>query len=138
EVTPQSILEIIGELVIPFIVGQLLHRRIGSWLAKHRILVSIVDQGSVLLVVYAAFSTGVTQGLWTIVPPVDLLKVIALSSVLLALVLGIFIGLAGCSGSIGPIASCSCSAVRRRVRSAACRWHSSSSPPRMSASTFCR
>src|SRR5699024_1721951 len=36
---------------------------------------------------------GVTQGLWTIVPPVDLLKVIALSSVLLALVLGIFIGL---------------------------------------------
>jgi sodium/bile acid cotransporter 7 len=93
EVTPQSILEIIGELVIPFIAGQLLHRHIGSWLAKHRILVSIVDQGSVLLVVYAAFSTGVTQGLWTIVPPVDLLKVIALSSVLLALVLGIFIGL---------------------------------------------
>src|SRR5699024_9226131 len=43
--------------------------------------------------IYAAFSTGVTQGLWTIVPPVDLLKVIALSSVLLALVLGLFIGL---------------------------------------------
>src|SRR5699024_5284924 len=43
EVPPQSILEISGVLVTPFIVRQLLHRRIGSWLAKHRILVSIVD-----------------------------------------------------------------------------------------------
>lgn len=58
---------------MPFVAGQLLHRRIGDWLARNRVLVSIVDQGSVLLVVYVAFSTGVTQGLWTVVPVLPLM-----------------------------------------------------------------
>lgn len=93
KITPESILGIIGQLVVPFVAGQLLHRYIGSWLAEHRLLVSFVDQGSVLLVVYVAFSTGVTQGLWTIVPPIDLIGIVGVSAVLLALVLGLFVGL---------------------------------------------
>lgn len=54
---------------------------------------SIVDQGSVLLVVYAAFSIGVTHGLWTAVPPSRLLVVVVVSSALLAVVLGAFFAL---------------------------------------------
>lgn len=91
-ITPESILGIIGQLVVPFVAGQLLHRRIGNWLGRHRILVSIVDQGSVLLVVYVAFSTGVTQGLWTVVPPAQLLTVVGVSVVLLAVVMSLFAG----------------------------------------------
>src|SRR5699024_5579625 len=44
-ITPESILGIFGQLVVPFVAGQLLHRHIGEWLGRHRVLVSIVDQG---------------------------------------------------------------------------------------------
>ncbi|WP_285733557.1 bile acid:sodium symporter family protein [Nocardiopsis sp. ATB16-24] len=90
EITAESLLGIFGQLVVPFLAGQLLHGRIGPWLKRHRPVVSVVDQGSVLLVVYAAFSAGVTQGLWEIVPPSQLLVVILVSCVLLAVVLTLF------------------------------------------------
>ena len=93
EITPESLLGIFGQLVLPFIAGQLLHKRIGPWLKEHKRIVSLVDQGSVLLVVYAAFSIGVTQGLWEVVPPSQLLVVVLVSCVLLAIVLTLFTGL---------------------------------------------
>lgn len=93
EITPESLLGIFGQLVVPFIAGQLLHKRIGPWLKEHKPIVSVVDQGSVLLVVYAAFSVGVTQGLWEIVPPTQLLVVVLVSCVLLAIVLTLFTAL---------------------------------------------
>ena len=96
-ITTESILGIVGQLIVPFVAGQLLHRRIGDWLARNRVLVSIVDQGSVLLVVYVAFSTGVTQGLWTVVPPVQLLTVVGVSVVLLAVVMALFAGVGAAS-----------------------------------------
>jgi len=92
-ITAASVLSIVGELLVPFALGQALHRFLGEWLASHRRLVSLVDQASVLLVVYAAFSTGVTQGLWTTVPPVQLLTVVALSLLLLGVVLALVAGL---------------------------------------------
>lgn len=89
-ITAQSILGIVGQLVIPFVAGQVLHRWVGPWLKEHRKIVSVVDQGSVLLVVYVAFSTGVTQGLWTAVPPVELIKVVVVSTLLLVVVMALF------------------------------------------------
>ena len=93
EITPESLLGIFGQLVVPFVAGQVLHRWIGPWLKEHRPIVSFVDQGSVLLVVYAAFSIGVTQGLWEIVPPAQLLVVVLIVCLLLAVVLALFTGL---------------------------------------------
>lgn len=90
EITPESLLGIFGQLVVPFVLGQLLHSRVGPWLKRHGRTVSVVDQGSVLLVVYAAFSAGVTQGLWEVVPPSQLLAVVLVSCVLLAVVLTLF------------------------------------------------
>jgi len=46
-----------------------------------------VDQGSILLVVYAAFSHAVIDGLWSQVPPMALAGLLAVCAVLLALVL---------------------------------------------------
>ncbi|WP_017608423.1 bile acid:sodium symporter family protein [Nocardiopsis xinjiangensis] len=93
EITPESLLGIFGQLVVPFVVGQVLHRWVGPWLKEHHRIVSVVDQGSVLLVVYTAFSVGVTQGLWEVVPPTQLLMVVLVSCVLLAVVLTLFTGL---------------------------------------------
>ena len=53
-----------AQLLLPFLAGQLSRPLIGAWAARNRTLLGLVDRGSILLVVYAAFSEGVTQGIW--------------------------------------------------------------------------
>jgi solute carrier family 10 (sodium/bile acid cotransporter), member 7 len=52
------------QLLLPFAAGQLARRWIGDWVGRHRSLTGLVDRGSILLVVYVAFSEGVTHGIW--------------------------------------------------------------------------
>ncbi len=75
------------QLLAPFAVGQLLRPWIGAWAGRHRALLSFVDRGSILMVVYGAFSEAVTGGLWHRLPPSALLALAALDLVLLALAL---------------------------------------------------
>ena len=60
--------EIVTLLLLPFVAGQVAQRWIGGWVQRHRPLVGVVDQGSILLVVYTAFSASVLEGLWRQVP----------------------------------------------------------------------
>jgi sodium/bile acid cotransporter 7 len=55
---------IVLELLLPFAAGQLVRPWLGSWLEQHKELGMLVDRGSILLIVYVAFSEGVTQGIW--------------------------------------------------------------------------
>ncbi|MBT2116342.1 bile acid:sodium symporter family protein [Dyella sp. LX-66] len=75
------------QLFVPFVAGQVAQRWIGGWVAKHRGLVSYVDQGSILLVVYTAFSAAVLQGLWKQVPLPVLGGLLVVNAVLLAIAL---------------------------------------------------
>ena len=52
------------QLFLPFAAGQLARPWIGGWVSRHKSLTSLVDRGSILLVVYVAFSEGVTHGIW--------------------------------------------------------------------------
>jgi len=90
----QSILDIGLQILAPFAVGQLCRPLLKDWLGRHAKLTGLVDRGSILLIVYAAFSEGVVAGVWSQVAPMDLAKVIGLNVVLLAIVLGLtlFIG----------------------------------------------
>ena len=90
----QSILDIGLQILAPFAVGQLCRPLLKDWLGRHAKLTGLVDRGSILLIVYAAFSEGVVAGVWSQVAPLDLAKVIGLNVVLLAVVLGLtlFIG----------------------------------------------
>lgn len=78
---------IVLELFLPFVAGQLARPWIGAWLERHHRVVHAVDQGSILLVVYTAFSTSVVGGLWQLVPVRDLLALTVVCCLLLALVL---------------------------------------------------
>ena len=78
---------IVLQLFVPFVAGQVAQRWIGGWVAKHRGLVSYVDQGSILLVVYTAFSAAVLQGLWKQVPLPVLGGLLLVNAVLLAIAL---------------------------------------------------
>lgn len=80
---------IILQLLVPFIAGHLARPLIGRFVQKHKQTISYTDRGSILLVVYSAFSAAVVEGLWHKVAVSDLLVISAASMILLALVLGV-------------------------------------------------
>ena len=84
-----SVQSIVIQLLIPFVAGQLLRPAIGAWIGRHAKLVGYVDRGSILLVVYSAFSEAVLGGIWQQVGKVDLLRLVILCALLLAIVLTI-------------------------------------------------
>ncbi|UZF90384.1 bile acid:sodium symporter family protein [Bosea sp. NBC_00550] len=77
------------QILLPFVAGQLLRRWVGPFLQRHKAPISIVDRGSILLVVYAAFSEGMVAGIWSRVTLGDLGLILLLDMVLLAVVLAI-------------------------------------------------
>lgn len=66
--TPSNGLAQIGhimlQLFVPFVLGHLTRPWIGAWVERHRSLLGKTDQGSILLVVYSAFSEAVVNGIW--------------------------------------------------------------------------
>ena len=85
----ESVIDLALQLVLPFAVGQLARRWIGAWLISHKPITSVVDRGSILLVVYAAFSEGMVEGVWSQVSWSDLVWLVVISIVLLAIILAI-------------------------------------------------
>jgi sodium/bile acid cotransporter 7 len=82
-----SILSIVEQLLLPFLAGQFLRPRIGAWVDRNKPLLRWVDQGSILLVVYAAFSGSVIEGLWQKLSAPALVALAALSCAMLAIAL---------------------------------------------------
>ncbi|MEU5361938.1 bile acid:sodium symporter family protein [Streptomyces sp. NPDC005925] len=84
-----SVAKIVLQLLVPFLAGQLLRRWIGAFVARHRTVLGIVDRGSILLVVYTAFSAGMVRGVWHTVSPARLAGLLAVEAVLLAVMLAL-------------------------------------------------
>ncbi|WP_339489285.1 bile acid:sodium symporter family protein [Pseudomonas sp. EL_65y_Pfl2_R95] len=83
--TVDAIGKITLQLLVPFIAGQIARRWIGDWVARNKNWLKFVDQSSILLVVYTAFSEAVVEGLWHQVPPIELVGLVFACCVLLAL-----------------------------------------------------
>ena len=90
----ESIEGIVLQLLLPFVVGHLMRPWIGGFVAKHKALVGRVDRSSILLVVYAAFSAAVVEGLWHSVSAgeMGLLAVVCIVLLILVLVLTWLLG----------------------------------------------
>ncbi|MGH3314064.1 MAG: bile acid:sodium symporter family protein [Streptomyces sp.] len=84
-----GLLGIVSQLLGPFLAGQLLRRWIGGFLTRHRRILGVVDRGSILLVVYSAFSRGVSEGVWGQVTALRLLGVLGVGTLLLALMMAL-------------------------------------------------
>ncbi|HEY3501735.1 MAG TPA: bile acid:sodium symporter family protein [Actinocatenispora sp.] len=82
-----SVEQILLQLLVPFVAGQLLRRWIGGFVERHNKVLKLVDRGSILLVVYTAFSAGVVAGIWHQLSVPRLLALLAVDCVLLAVVL---------------------------------------------------
>ena len=86
-INPSSLAEIALQLLLPFALGQALRPWFRPALERHRAVTAIVDRGSILLIVYAAFGEGMVAGIWGQVGLHDLLIVLGLDGAMLALVL---------------------------------------------------
>lgn len=82
-----SVGAIVVQLFIPFAAGQIAQHWIGGWVRAHARLLGFVDRGSILLVVYTAFSAAVLQGLWHRLPPPVLGGLVVANAALLAFAL---------------------------------------------------
>lgn len=85
--SPGAVQAIVLQLLAPFIAGQLLRRWIGAWVTERAKLLSLFDRGSILLVVYTAFSGAVVGGVWSQIGVLDLVRLTLICCVLLAVVL---------------------------------------------------
>jgi len=85
--TLDAIGKIVVQLLLPFIAGQIARRWIGDWVARNKGWLKNVDQSSILLVVYTAFSHAVVEGIWQQVPLPQLLGLVLACCLLLALAL---------------------------------------------------
>ena len=83
----EALTDIALELLLPFGLGQALRPWVGPWIARQKHILSYVDRGSILLVVYSAFSESVVAGVWTHMDPWGVVLILALDAVLLAVVL---------------------------------------------------
>ncbi|GEO81602.1 bile acid:sodium symporter family protein [Pararhodospirillum oryzae] len=86
------------QVLLPFALGQLARPVLAGWVARHRRVTSMVDRGAILLVVYVAFSEGMTSGVWSLMSGWDFLLVMALDCVVLALVMAASLGLGSWAG----------------------------------------
>ncbi|MEI2457001.1 MULTISPECIES: bile acid:sodium symporter family protein [Lysobacter] len=83
----EAIGKIVLQLLAPFVAGHLLRPWIGAWVARRRALLRYTDQGTVLLVVYAAFAASMGSGLWQSTPVESVYLLLAICALLLAAVM---------------------------------------------------
>ncbi|MFC9220496.1 bile acid:sodium symporter family protein [Streptomyces hygroscopicus] len=82
-----GLLAIATQLLLPFLAGQALRRWTGAFIGRHKKALALLDRGSILLVVYTAFSRGMTEGVWHQITPARLCALLGLAAALLGLAL---------------------------------------------------
>lgn len=94
----QAALSIVLMLLVPFVLGQLCRSKVFPLTQRYPVLVKIVDQGSILLVVYAAFSEAINEGLWQQVSGAIMITLMVICCIFLAIVM---VGLTYASRALG-------------------------------------
>jgi len=79
--------DIVLQLLAPFAAGQVMRPWIGQWVQRHRTVLGYADRGSILLIIYVAFSKGMVDNIWSKIDLADLAILSALLALLLALAL---------------------------------------------------
>lgn len=85
-VSPSAIIDICAQILLPFILGQASRPLAAGFVKRHPGL-TLVDQGSIVLVVYAAFSAGAREHMWAMISGLDIVMVILVCLAILAFML---------------------------------------------------
>lgn len=85
----ESAERLVVQLLLPFVVGQLAHDRLGGFLARHKQGLTYLDRFGIMLVVYSAFSEGMREDMWSKVTAWQVGALILISLALLAVVMSV-------------------------------------------------
>ncbi|MFD9303775.1 bile acid:sodium symporter family protein [Streptomyces sp. NPDC060048] len=85
--SPDSVLKIVLQLLLPFLLGQALRPWAGGFLVRNKKVLGYVDRGSILLVVYTAFGAGTVAGIWHQVSAARLGALMLVEAVILGVML---------------------------------------------------
>ena len=89
DLSARSVFVIVMQLLLPFVAGQMLRPWIGAHVTRNARALKGVDYGSILLIVYSAFSHGVVDGIWHQIEATQLLQLALVNAALLATVITI-------------------------------------------------
>ncbi|MEY9849292.1 sodium/bile acid cotransporter 7 [Streptacidiphilus sp. BW17] len=84
-----SAVDLLLQLLLPFLLGQFSRRWIAAWISRHKPALTLVDRGSILLVVYSAFSEGMVSGVWSSLSVIRLALLLGVCLAVLFAVLGV-------------------------------------------------
>ncbi len=84
---PQKALAIGGQVLLPAIAGQVLRPWLAEWAKRNAALLRLADRGSILIIIYAAFSAAVVAGLWRGIGAETLARLAAIDLAILGLAL---------------------------------------------------
>ena len=87
-ITGSAVVSIVVQLLLPFLLGQLLRSRVQPVMRRIPRL-ALFDKTTIVLIVYAAFSEGVVEGVWSSIDATTLLWLLVTCCVLLAVVLSV-------------------------------------------------
>jgi sodium/bile acid cotransporter 7 len=93
-VSTGAIQGIIFQLFLPFAAGQAARPLLKNWVEAHKNNLKFVDQGTILLVVYTAFSAGVVNGIWQRLDLADLVILLIVNAIFLVAILAVMATLA--------------------------------------------
>jgi sodium/bile acid cotransporter 7 len=87
-VDADSVLRIVLQLFVPFVAGQLLRPAIRAWVTRHEPPLRFFERGSIVLVVFVAFSEGAEADIWSTLSVWSVVALTVVCAVLLALAIG--------------------------------------------------
>lgn len=79
--------EIVLQILLPFLVGHALRRWTGGFVTRHRKVFAPLDRGSILMVVYSAFSEAVLHGIWSKLSVSDFVVIVLIDLGMLAIIM---------------------------------------------------
>lgn len=81
-----AVLKIVIQILLPFIIGHLARPLIGDWISKRKRFLNQLDRGTIIAIVYTAFSVSVVEGLWQSIGVVSILATALASIILFAII----------------------------------------------------
>jgi sodium/bile acid cotransporter 7 len=87
DLSARAVWTIIVQLLLPFMTGQLLRPWLGELVTRNARALKSVDYGSIVLIVYSAFSVGVVNGIWHQIDAIQLVRLVFVDAALLASVI---------------------------------------------------
>jgi sodium/bile acid cotransporter 7 len=116
-----AVWKIAQQILLPFFLGQLLRPLLSDFLNRHKQATMIVHRGSILLIVYSAFSAGVVAGIWHRLSWSDITLLVVLCLLLHGVVMAIVLTAGRLAGMARGDRLALCFAVRPRALRPDCR-----------------